>query len=318
MARFGVSIQARDAADAVAQIRQAESSGVEAAWSTIGGAGGDEFPVSRRGGAGGAGRGATDHRDGQGAIIQTWPRHPIVIAQQALGLEALAPGRFRLGVGPAHIGNMERAYGYDFSAPLTNLREYLTVLTTLLHTGEVEFEGKQVTARTRIRQAVDVPVMASALRPKSFELCGELADGAISWMCPRPYLVEQALPALQRGAERAGRPVPPLIAHVPISVLSDRAAVRELARSTLGNYGRTPFYRAMFEQAGYADIADGYSDALLDDLVISGTEQEVAAGLRSLQAAGMAEVLAAPIIDPDDRDGSIARAFGAVALAARG
>ncbi len=313
MARFGVSIQARDAADAVAQIRQAESSGVEAAWSTIGGAGGDDPLIAFAGALTQTSRILLGS-----AIIQTWPRHPIVIAQQALGLEALAPGRFRLGVGPAHIGNMERAYGYDFSAPLTNLREYLTVLTTLLHTGEVEFEGKQVTARTRIRQAVDVPVMASALRPKSFELCGELADGAISWMCPRPYLVEQALPALQRGAERAGRPVPPLIAHVPISVLSDRAAVRELARSTLGNYGRTPFYRAMFEQAGYADIADGYSDALLDDLVISGTEQEVAAGLRSLQAAGMAEVLAAPIIDPDDRDGSIARAFGAVALAARG
>lgn len=313
MAQFGVSIQARDAADAVAQIWQAETAGVEAAWATIGGAGGDDPLIAFA-----AALTQTSRILLGSAIIQTWPRHPILIAQQTLALEALAPGRFRLGIGPAHIGNMERAYGFDFSAPLTNLREYLTVLTTLLHTGEVEFQGKQVTARTRIRRAVDVPVMASALRPKSYEICGELADGAISWMCPRAYLVEQALPALRRGAERAGRPTPPLIAHVPIAVSADREAVRTLARATLGNYGRTPFYQLMFEQAGYPGSAESYSDALLDDLVISGSEQEVARGLRSLQAAGMGEVIAAPILDPNDREGSIARAFAATALAARG
>ena len=40
-AKFGVSIQARNAADAVLQIQQAEAAGIVAAWSTIGGAGGD-------------------------------------------------------------------------------------------------------------------------------------------------------------------------------------------------------------------------------------------------------------------------------------
>ena len=55
--------------------------------------------------------------------------------------------------------------------------------------------------------------MASALQRGSFELCGEEADGAISWICPGIYLRDVALPAMQLGAERAGRPVPPLIAH---------------------------------------------------------------------------------------------------------
>jgi F420-dependent oxidoreductase-like protein len=304
---LGVAIQARDAADAVAQIRQAEAAGVAAAWSTIGGAGGDD-PIA----AFAAALVQTERILLGTAILQTWPRHPIVISQQTMALEALAPGRFRLGIGPAHEGNMARAYGVDFKVPVTNLREYLTILTTLLHAGEVDFVGKQVTARTRIRAKTSTPVMGSALRPRSFELCGELADGAISWMCPRDYLVQQALPALARGAERSGRPVPPLVAHVPIAVNEDRRAARALARAQLGNYGRTPFYQLMFEEAGYPGTAESYSDALLDDLVISGSEQAVAEQLRGLSALGFSEVLAAPIIDPNDRDGSIARAFAAV------
>ena len=136
-ARFGVSIQALDAADAVQQIQQAEAAGIEAAWSTIGGAGGDDpLPTFA------AALVQTTRILLGTAIIQTWPRHPTVIAQETLALESLAPGRFRLGIGPAHVTNMERAFGVDFSAPLTNLREYLTVLRSLLHNGEVEFEGQ--------------------------------------------------------------------------------------------------------------------------------------------------------------------------------
>ena len=159
-------------------------------------------------------------------------------------------------------------------------------------------------------------MLGSALLPRSFELCGKLADGANSWMCPRAYLVHQALPALARGAPRAGRWPPPLVVHVPVAVNDDREAARALARAQLGNYARTPFYQLMFEEAGYPGVAEGYSDALLDDLIISGSEQDVAEQLHALGALGFGEVLAAPVIDPDDRESSIARAFAAVGRAA--
>lgn len=312
MATFGVTIRAGDAAEAVVQIRQAEAARVQAAWATIAGAG-DDDPLTTFAAA----LTQTENILLGTAIVQTWPRHPIVIAQQTLALEALAPGRFRLGIGPAHSSLMEHAFGVTFDAPLTNLREYLIVLRALLEEGQVDFEGRHVTARTQLQRTAPVPIMASALRPRSFELCGELADGAISWMCPRRYLVEEALPALHRGAERAGRPTPPLVAHVPIVMHEDRRAARQMARDSFGGSPRFPFYRLMFERAGYPDAASGYSDALLDDLVISGNEEEVAAGLRSLAQSGIGEVLAAPVIDPEDREGSLARSFAAVALAGR-
>src|SRR4029079_12740548 len=58
-----------------------------------------------------------------------------------------------------------------------------------------------------------------------------------------------------------------------------------------------------------------YSDELLDDLVVSGTEAEITERLRGYIADGCGEILAHPLIEPDDRAGSIARAFSAVAAA---
>jgi F420-dependent oxidoreductase-like protein len=309
---YGVAIQAGNAREAVEQIAQAEAAGIDSAWATMGGAGGvDMIPVYAA---------AAMRTEGillGTAIVHTWPRHPIVLAQEAMAIEQLAPGRFRLGIGPTSAVLARRMYGLEYRKPLTNLREYLLTVRTLLHQGSVVFEGEHVTVRGQLRTPAPVPVMASALRPRSYELCGELADGAISWMSPQRYLVEVALPALQRGAERASRPAPPLVAHVPVAVTADREAVRALARTQLATYARVPNYQGMFNAAGY-DVGEGYSDPLLDDLVVSGTESEVAAGLRRWRAAGIAEVLAHPLLEPADREGSIARAFAAVGLAARG
>jgi F420-dependent oxidoreductase-like protein len=305
----GVSIQAFDAPAFVAQVQQAEAAGIPVAWTTIGGAGGaDPLTVAA------AALTATEAIDLGTAIIPTWPRHAITIAQQALALEQLAPGRLHLGIGPSHEPAMVANFGVEWAAPLTNLREYLQVIRALLTEGSVDFEGRHVTARSQLRNPPGVSLMASALRPRSFETCGELADGAISWMCPKPYLIEEALPAIARGAERAGRAAPPLVAHVPMLVTDDPEGVRKHIRQ-IGFYAQVPFYRAMFEAAGYPNAADGYSDELLDNLVASGSEEEVAERLAGYIEDGAGHVLAAPLIETDDRDASIARAFAAVARA---
>ena len=309
-ATVGVAIQALSAPDFVTQVRQAEMSGIPVAWTTIGGASGaDPLTVFA------AAFAATERVRLGTAIVPTWPRHPVIIAQQAQALAQLAPGRLRLGIGPSHEPGMTRNFGVRWHTPLTELREYLTVIRALTTEGTVDFEGRHVTARASLRDPQPVELLASALRPRSFEVCGELTDGAISWMCPAAYLIREALPAIARGAARAGRETPPLIAHVPIMVSEDREAVRALARRQLGNYASVPFYLAMFHAAGFPGAADGYSDAMLDDLVVSGTEQQVVARLTRMIEAGCGEILAHPLLDPADRAGSIESAFHAVAVA---
>ena len=307
---YGVAIQESSPRACVAQIQAAEAAGVQAAWATMGGAGGvDMMPVFAVAAA------QTERILLGNAIVHTWSRQPVAFAQEAMAIEGFGPGRFRLGIGPTTQFFVERMYGMSYTKPLTNLREYLTIVRALLHEGSVDFEGFHVSAKARISPHAPVPVMASALRPKSYELCGQLADGAISWMSPLKYLTETALPALKAGAAGADRDPPPLVAHVPIAVTTDREAARQLAREQLAMYARVPNYQGMFAAAGY-EVTDSYTDELLDDLVVFGTEDEVVAGLQRWIEAGMGEVIAHPLIGPD-REDSIAAALSAVAKAGR-
>ena len=305
---LGVVIQAPDAKQAVEQVKQAEAAGIPAVWA-ISGRGFDLLP------AWAAAAVQTERVLLGTAIVRTWTRHPIGFAQEALAFEQLAPGRLRLGIGTTGRSAAEHMYGARFDKPLTHLREYLTTIRALLHEGAVDFAGEFVTARAAIPHPVGTPVLAAAAGLRAFALCGELSDGAISWVAPRSYLVEQALPALRNGAEKAGRRPPPLIAHVPVAVNEDAQAARVLARGQLAGYAGSVHFTGTWAAAGYT-VAEGYSDALLDDLLVYGNEEQVAAGLRRWLAAGVDEVMAQPLIDPNDPDGSIARAFAAVARAA--
>jgi len=309
---IGVSIQASSASEAVAHIAEAERAGIDSAWATMGGAGGvDLLPTW-------AAAAVQTERIRLGtAIVHTWSRHPLVLAQEAMAIEQLAPGRLRLGIGPTSAVLADRMYGLEYRKPLTNLREYLVTVRRLLHEGEVDFSGEHVTVRGQLRTPAPIPVMASALRPRSYALCGELADGAISWMSPLRYLTETALPAMRGAAQAAGRETPPLVAHVPFVVTEDRAAARERARTSLRMYARVPNYAGMFNVAGY-DVSEGYPDDLLDDLVVSGSADEVVAGVRRWLDNGVAEVLAHPLLDPEDREASRLAAFEVLGRAARG
>jgi alkanesulfonate monooxygenase SsuD/methylene tetrahydromethanopterin reductase-like flavin-dependent oxidoreductase (luciferase family) len=227
--------------------------------------------------------------------VPTYPRHPIALASQALVLAALAPGRFRLGIGPSHRPTIEGMFGIPMQKPLDHLREYLTILRGLLWEGSTDFQGTHFQVKATLPDGVTppkTPLPISALRAGAFRLAGEIADGAISWVCPVPYLVTTARPAMEAGAQAAGRPTPPLIGHIPVALGTDREAVRAAARPQLANYGRLPFYRGMFEDAGFPIPADNVMpDALLDELVVSGTPDEIAARLRAIQAAGVDELL---------------------------
>lgn len=305
----GIFVQGREARSIVESIQRAESMNIPAVWLTMGGPSADA-PTAFA-----AAAMVTERIKFGTSIIPTWPRHPIAMAQQAVALASLAPGRFRMGIGPSHQPSMEPMLGLKWEAPLGHLREYLRVLQDLLKTGSVDFQGKWVTARTRIAAPVDVPVLASALRDASFRTCGELADGAISWVCPWEYLRKTALPALEKGAAKAGRAIPPLIAHVPICVHDNTEDIRTATREQLGYYARVPFYAAMFEEAGFPGTAMGMSDALIDALVVHGDEAAVSGRLRGIIAEGAGEIIAHPLMAGPDRAASLSRSMQAIARA---
>jgi alkanesulfonate monooxygenase SsuD/methylene tetrahydromethanopterin reductase-like flavin-dependent oxidoreductase (luciferase family) len=202
---------------------------------------------------------------------------------------------------------MVGTFGVDFRAPLGHLSEYLHILKALLREGSVDFQGDYYKAHASIAAPIDVPVMASALGPKAFELCGAESDGAISWVCPATYLRDVALPSMKAGADRAGRPVPPLIAHAPVCVHDNVDEVRAAIREQVPN-PRLPFYQHMFAAAGYPEASNGtWSDAMIDGTALVGNESQVADKVEGLLALGATEVLASPIPAGADRAASLER-----------
>ena len=299
--RIGVAVTGPNSAAVLAGIERAEELGIPAAWLTTGGAGPDALTLF-------AGAAVRTERILLGtAITPTYPRHPVVAVQQVQVIAHLAPGRFRLGVGPSHRPIMQETFGVKFGAPLGHLSEYLHVLKELLQKGSVDFDGRYYQAHARIASPVEVPVMASALNPRAFQLCGAEADGAISWVCPGKYLQEVALPAMKQGAEAAGRAVPPLIAHAPVCVHEDVGEVRAAIQAQVTN-PRLPFYQRMFAAAGFPEASNGtWSDGMIDATVLWGNESQVARKLEGLLALGATEVLASPIPAGTDREASLDR-----------
>jgi F420-dependent oxidoreductase-like protein len=309
---IGVVVSAPDSAGILAGIEQAEQLGIPAAWLTTGGTGLDALTLY-------AAAAVRTSRIRLGtSITPTFPRHPLVVVQQVQVLAQLAPGRFRLGLGPSHRPTMESTFGFDFRAPLGHLREYVQIVKTLLHRGSVDFDGRHYHAHGQIRTPVDVPVMASALQRKSFEFCGAEADGAISWVCPGVYLRDVALPAMRAGAEKTGRPVPPLLAHAPVCVHEKPDEVRDAARQQLANYVRLPFYVQMLTAAGFPEASTGaWSDAMIDSVVLSGSEARVTDRLHELFSFGATEILVSPLAAGSERGASLERTLRLVAGAAK-
>lgn len=301
---IGLHVQERDAAAALAAIERCERAGVPAVWLTTGGLSPDGLAIF-------AAAAARTERILLGtSIVPILTRHPLVMLQQVEAIAQLAPGRFRLGIGASHKPSVEATYGIPFTKPLAHLREYIAVLRAAIDTGVVDFDGEHYHAHGRLPAplAQPAPIMASALRHNAFRLCGEVADGAITWVCPLAHIQKVGLPAVRDGAAAAGRPAPPIVAHVPFCLSEDAAAVRAAARQQLAVYPRLPYYSRMLVDSGYPEAAAGeWSDAMIDAVVAHGDEAAVAATLKSYIAAGVGEIIAAPIVLGDDRRAAIDR-----------
>lgn len=293
----GLVIPRGSASELVERVKQAEQRGVRVVWTTVGGPTAD--PVTAYAAAGAA----TEHIGLGTAIVPTYPRHPVTLAAQAIALNDLAPGRIRLGVGPSHRSTIEGAFGLPMGKPLAHLREYVTIVRAMLWDGAVDFAGDYFNVKIALPSSVmppKVPIPISALRSHAFRLAGEIADGAISWMAPIDYLVQTGLPALQAGADAAGRARPPLIAHVPVAVSTDHAAARAAFRAQFPVYAKLPFYAAMFAAAGFpVTRSSEMTDELVDVLAVSGDSDEIRARLEAILARGIDEIMISQVVVAD-------------------
>jgi F420-dependent oxidoreductase-like protein len=228
------------------------------------------------------------------AVVPTYPRHPAVLAQQALTTATAVGGRLTLGIGLSHKIVIEDMYGYSFDRPARHMREYLSVLLPLLDGERVSFDGETLRAGITLTtpRPGRVPVLLAALAPQMLRLAGQRADGTILWMTGPATVRDHIVPAITKAAADAGRPAPRVVCMLPICVTDDPDAARARANRVFAIYGQLPSYRAMLDREGAAEPGD---------VVLTGDEASVAAQVDGLAQAGVTDFVAAEYSHSDDQ-----------------
>jgi F420-dependent oxidoreductase-like protein len=229
------------------------------------------------------------------AVIATWPRHPLMLAGQALTTQELCDGRLILGIGLAHKPTIEETFHVPFARPAKHMEEYLNVLLPVLEDRKVSFEGDIWSATT---DGIGGPggvaapsVMLAAMGPRMLELAGGRTDGTILWLSGPRTIEQRIAPAVAAAAERAGRPSPRIVASVPVSVTDDPDTVRGMIAAVLDGYNDLPSYREVMDLEGVKGPAD---------VSVVGDEDEVRAGLERFAEAGATDFSALEFPANDD------------------
>ncbi|HEX6492370.1 MAG TPA: TIGR03564 family F420-dependent LLM class oxidoreductase, partial [Candidatus Dormibacteraeota bacterium] len=154
------------------------------------------------------------------AVIPTYPRHPLLMAQQALTTQAATGGRLLLGIGLSHQVVIEQMLGYSYDRPARHMREYLDVLLPALRQEMVNVDGETLKAHggIAIPGAAPCPVLLAALAPRMLRLAGGVADGTITWMTGTGTIGDHIAPTITAAAEAAGRPAPAVFVSLPVVV----------------------------------------------------------------------------------------------------
>jgi len=206
------------------------------------------------------------------AVAIAFARTPMTLAMTAWDLQTVTGGRFLLGLGSQIRPHIEQRYSMPWSRPATRMREMVAGISAIWDAWEhgtgLDFRGDFYT-HTRMIPAFDPgpnrfgrpPIFTAGVGPAMTAVAGEVADGfLVHPVNSRRSLLELTVPALERGAHRAGRALADLeIVCVTIVVTGrDEAQFtrsREAVREQLAFYGTTPAYTPVFELHGYGALA---------------------------------------------------------------
>lgn len=234
------------------------------------------------------------------AVVPVQPRHPQMLAGQALTTQAAVDGRLALGIGLSHQMVVENMWGHSYARPYSYLVEYLDALLPMLRGEPADVRGEQLTAvgTVTVSGAEPPPVLVAALGTKMLRLAGARTDGTITWCTGPKTLAGHIVPLISEAASDADRPAPRVVAALPVAVTEDPAGTREAVARSLQIYGQLPSYRAMLDIEG----VDGPAD-----LAMLGDESRVGEQLEGLIDAGVTDFAAViSARNPDESDRTVA------------
>jgi F420-dependent oxidoreductase-like protein len=215
-----------------------------------------------------------------------------------MSVQAVAEGRFTLGIGVSHDWVIEGQLGLPYERPAHLMRSYLEVLNPALGgPGSVDVEND----RFRVHSPMDVsdwgpnPVLLAALAPVMLRVAGEHASGTILWLADERAVGEHVVPRITKAAAEAGRPEPRVVAGVPVALCPNDEvdAARDWANRVLGHSEYCENYQRLL------DRGDAKSEG---DILAAGDESAVVKRLRAFKDAGTTDLAVRVLALGPDRE----------------
>lgn len=242
-------------------------------------------------------------------IAVAFPVSPMIAASLAWELAGQTGGRFRLGLGSQVRAHVERRYGMQFDPPGPRMRDYLLAVQDALAAfrGDRPLDHDGPFYRLSLLPDMwrpprhsfgDIKVDVSAVGPWMTAMAGEVADGVhVHPLHSLAYLQNRLLPAVQAGAQRAGRSPGDVDLLVPVFIVpgdtpEERDVLATQVRHQIGFYGSTRNYAFQFDDLGwegtsarlhaclkagdFGGLAATVTDEMLDAFAIVGPWDDIA------------------------------------------
>ena len=269
------------------------------------------------------------------AVALAFPRSPTVTALSAWTLQRHSQGRFILGLGTQVKGHIQRRYGVPWSAPGLWMREYVQAVRAVWdcwqNGTQLDFHGEHYDLTLMVPlfnpgpiEHPQIPIHLAAVNPYMCQISGEVADGMRPHpICTRKYLQDVMLPAIQKGANKAGRSADAIeVCASPLLVTAPNEEALEQrirnVRARISFYASTRTYRAVFEHHGWGDLVPELSllsrqqrweempqqitDEMLETIAVVGTYDQIAERVWKRYEGVAARVeFSIPVDGPDGR-----------------
>jgi alkanesulfonate monooxygenase SsuD/methylene tetrahydromethanopterin reductase-like flavin-dependent oxidoreductase (luciferase family) len=238
------------------------------------------------------------------SVTPLFARAPLALASAAADVQAIAGGRFVLGVGSSTRRMNQDWYGTALEHPAPQVRERIDLIRRLIahRSGPFRYEGRfdRVAMAHYDRTALpdSVTILAAGVGQYMVGVVGECADGFVGHtIASVAYLRDIARPGLAEGAAKANRDVARLrmTTQVVASAGTDPRAARRDAAAQVGFYATPKGYDALFpggqftaERAAARDaLARGdvpgvieAGEAMVEERAVFGRPEDVAGQLR--------------------------------------
>ena len=243
------------------------------------------------------------------AIAIAFARNPMNLANLGYDMQVISGGRFVLGLGTQVKPHIEKRFSSTWSKPAARMREIVVAIRAIWDAWEgnsdLNFEGEFYTHKIMIpafnpgpTPYGPPPIFTGGFGPLMTEVGGEVSDGFIAHpFNTRKSLLENTLPALEKGLAKSGRSRENL--EVMCSTLIVTADTEEklaasilAARKQLAFYGSTPAYlptlacqgwedvhlelNALSKQGRWDDMTGLVSDEVLEAIAVVGMRHEIA------------------------------------------